>query len=142
MKTTYWAAAIGIGFLLTGGTPPADAQPAKPAIRGLVSMGAFKFVGSGGDPVNTLEPLNAKPGIFGGIVIIASWAQLQPTSGSELESSVIDQALADEPQGLRRHDQIRRGAGCDLDRGVAGLRRIPDRPGRPAQALGGDGRGE
>ena len=24
-------------------------------------MGAFKFVGSGGDPVNTLEPLNAKP---------------------------------------------------------------------------------
>ena len=36
-------------------------------------MGAFKFVGSGGDPVNTLEPLNAKPGIFGGLVVVASW---------------------------------------------------------------------
>src|SRR6516165_1975496 len=37
----------------------AEEQRPKPPIRGLVSMGAFKFVGSGGDPVNTLEPLNA-----------------------------------------------------------------------------------
>jgi hypothetical protein len=56
----------------------ADAQ-IKPPIRGLVSMGAYRFVGKGGDPVNTLEPLNAKPGIFGGLVIIATWKQLQPT---------------------------------------------------------------
>jgi hypothetical protein len=55
----------------------ADAQ-IKPPIRGLVSMGAYRFVGKGGDPVNTLEPLNAKPGIFGGLVIIATWKQLQP----------------------------------------------------------------
>ena len=44
----------------------------KPPIRGLVSMGAYRFVGQGGDPVNTLEPLNAKAGIFGGLVIIAT----------------------------------------------------------------------
>ena len=105
MKTTYWTAAIGIGFLLIAGIGAADAQTAKPAIRGLVSMGAFKFVGSGGDPVNTLEPLNAKPGIFGGIVVIASWAQLQPTSASELESSVIDQALADVRDYNSRHPE-------------------------------------
>ena len=43
----------------------------KPPIRGLVSMGAYRFVGQGGDPVNTLAPLNAKAGIFGGLVIIA-----------------------------------------------------------------------
>jgi hypothetical protein len=41
----------------------ARAQDIKPPIRGLVSMGAYRFVGYGGDPVNTLEPLNAKPGI-------------------------------------------------------------------------------
>ena len=35
-------------------------------------MGAYRFVGQGGDPVNTLEPLNAKAGIFGGLVIIAT----------------------------------------------------------------------
>ena len=38
----------------------------KPPIRGLVSMGAYRFVGQGGDPVNTLEPLNAKAD-FGGL---------------------------------------------------------------------------
>jgi hypothetical protein len=81
--------------------PPVDSALAadpqiKPAIRGLVSMGAYRFVGKGGDPVNTLEPLNAKPGIFGGLVIIASWKQLQPTPTSEIgEHNVIDQALAD-----------------------------------------------
>ena len=65
--------------------PPVDGELAadpqiKPPIRGLVSMGAYRFVGKGGDPVNTLEPLNAKPGIFGGLVIIATWKQLQPTA--------------------------------------------------------------
>ena len=52
-------------------------------------------MGSGGDPVNTLDPLNAKPGIFGGLVVIASWKQLQPTPGSQIDDgNVIDQALA------------------------------------------------
>jgi hypothetical protein len=59
-------------------------------------MGAFKFVGSGGDPVNTLEPLDAKAGIFGGLVVISTWRQLQPTPGAELpEGNPIDKALAE-----------------------------------------------
>jgi hypothetical protein len=73
----------------------AHAEDVKVPIRGLVSMGAYRFVGSGGDPVNTLEPLNAKPGIFGGLVVIASWKQLQPRPDSEIgDDNVIDQALA------------------------------------------------
>jgi hypothetical protein len=60
-----------------------SAQDTKVPIRGFVSMGAYHFVGYGGDPVNTLDPLNAKPGIFGGLVVIASWKQLQPTPQSE-----------------------------------------------------------
>src|ERR1044071_3928691 len=72
------------------------AQDIKPPIRGLVSMGAYRFVGYGGDPVNTLEPLNAQPGIFGGLVVIASWKQLQPTPDAEIgPNSVIDRALAE-----------------------------------------------
>ena len=59
-------------------------------------MGAYRFVGVGGDPVNTLEPLNAKPGIFGGLVVIATWKQLQPTPTSTLaDGNTIDKALAD-----------------------------------------------
>src|SRR5262245_16887305 len=80
--------------------PPVGALAAdaaiKPPIRGLISMGAYRFVGKGGDPVNTLEPLNAKPGIFGGLVIIATWKQLQPTPTFEISANnVIEQALAD-----------------------------------------------
>src|SRR3981189_3786810 len=79
--------------------PPVDVALAadpqiKPPIRGLVSMGAYRFVGKGGDPINTLEPLNAKAGIFGGLVIIATWKQLQPTPNSEIgENNAIDHAL-------------------------------------------------
>ena len=72
----------------------ANAQPstAKPPLRGLISMGAYKFVAKGTPPVNTMAPITAVGGIFGGIVVIASWAQLQPTS-STFDSRVIDQFL-------------------------------------------------
>src|SRR4051794_9639653 len=82
--------------ILGGAGALAQAPHSKPPIRGLVSMGAYKFVGSGGEPVNTLEPLNAKPGIFGGLVVIASWAQLQPEADSVVaDGNVIDQAMAE-----------------------------------------------
>jgi hypothetical protein len=95
MNTRQWA--LGLATLLASGVLlGAQDSRVKPPIRGLVSMGAFKFVGSGGDPVNTLEPLNAKPGIFGGLVVIASWAQLQPEATSKIsDGNVIDQAMAD-----------------------------------------------
>jgi hypothetical protein len=70
------------------------AQEPKPPIRGLISMGAYKFVGVGGPPINTLTPIEKKRGIFSGIVIVATWAQLQPTPGAEIaDGNVIDQAL-------------------------------------------------
>src|SRR5262245_19501572 len=85
-------ACAGLGLLTAS---PSVAQDKGP-IRGLVSMGAYRFVGAGGDPVNTLAPLDAKPGIFGGLVVIASWKQLQPTPDAEIgPDNVIDRALAD-----------------------------------------------
>lgn len=82
------------GTILLALPSASQAQDIKSPLHGLVSMGAYRFVGSGGDPVNTLEPLNAKPGIFGGLVVIASWKQLQPTAASDFDHSVIDKALA------------------------------------------------
>jgi hypothetical protein len=76
-----------------GRTARPEEPRVKPPIRGLVSMGAYRFVGKGGDPVNTLEHVRAKAGIFGGIVIIASWAQLQPEGPEDFDSSVIDDAM-------------------------------------------------
>jgi hypothetical protein len=65
----------------------------KPPLRGLISMGAYKFVAKGTPPMNTMVPLNEVGGIFGGIVVIASWAQLQPTSSASFDPSVIDDFL-------------------------------------------------
>jgi len=88
--------------MLTMGSPPARKTP----IRGLISMGAYRFVAKGGEPVNTLEPLNAKPGIFGGIVILASWRELQASHTSGLaENNNIDRALAEVRQYNRRNPQ-------------------------------------
>lgn len=55
----------------------------KPPIRGLISMGPYEFVGekNGAQPKNTLQPLRRFRGIFGGIVVVASWQQLEPTKG-------------------------------------------------------------
>jgi hypothetical protein len=90
------ASIVLAGVLAAGVLAGAQDDHVKPPIRGLVSMGAFKFVGSGGDPVNTLEPLNAKPGIFSGLVVIASWAQLEPTEEGEIDpDNVIGKALQD-----------------------------------------------
>jgi hypothetical protein len=72
---------------------PAYADTVKPPIRGLVSMGAYRFVSIGGQPVNTMAPLNKKPGIFGGIVVVPSWQQLQPKPNGPLVSTVIDRML-------------------------------------------------
>lgn len=83
---------ISLALLLAAG--PSSAQTVKEPLRGLVSMGAYHFVGSGGEPVNTLAPLNAKPNIFGGLVVVATWNQLQPSADSVVgDGNVIDRAL-------------------------------------------------
>jgi hypothetical protein len=80
-------------LLLSAGR--AHAQDIKEPIRGLVSMGAYKFVSIGGEPDNTLAPLDAKAGIFGGLVVVATWNQLQPTADLLISpGNAIDQALA------------------------------------------------
>ena len=93
MTHTLRAVALGAAIACGSVLAAQDAR-VKPPVRGLVSMGAYKFVGAGGEPVNTLEPVQAKPGIFGGLVVVASWAQLQPDGPAALDGSVIDTATA------------------------------------------------
>ena len=61
------------------------ADPAiKPAITGLISTGS---------KTNKLYEFNDRGGIFGGLVVQVFWSHLQPTSSSDLNTTVIDQAL-------------------------------------------------
>jgi hypothetical protein len=68
--------------------PPggALADPAiKPAITGLISTGS---------PTNTLDEFADRLGIFGGVVVQATWADFQPQSSSDFITTVVDKALA------------------------------------------------
>jgi len=102
-----------IAIALLAAASIANAQEKAP-LRGLVSMGAYKFVVRAEDPDNTLAPLNAKPGIFGGIVILASWRELRPSANSPLpENNAIDKALREariQPQ--ESAEAVRRKAAC------------------------------
>ena len=80
MLTRRTVLMLACAMLLPANSSLAAEHEIKPPIRGLVSMGAFRFLATGGDPVNTLAPLDAKAGIFGGLVVIATWKQLQPTA--------------------------------------------------------------
>ncbi|HZB90328.1 MAG TPA: hypothetical protein VE397_02730, partial [Stellaceae bacterium] len=73
----------------------AAAQPAlKPALQGLVSMGNIAFHRrDGGVPDNSLADLLARPGIFAGVVVNVTWAELEPAPG-RLDAGAIDQPLA------------------------------------------------
>ena len=85
--------------------PIAHAQVKEP-LRGLVSMGAYRFVVDASDPINSLDKLNEKPGIFGGIVILASWRELQATQNSGLaENNAIDRALEEVREYNRKNPQ-------------------------------------
>lgn len=81
-------------------------MPIKTPIKGLVSMGAYRFVADGGQPDNTLWPLYRAPGIFGGIVIVATWAELQPSRGDIPHANTIDRAL----DAVRAYNNIYRDA--------------------------------
>lgn len=69
----------------------------KPPLHGLVYMGKIDFHNSdGGVPNNdeSMRGLGALPPVFSGVVINATWAQLEPQP-NQFSTGVIDQALAE-----------------------------------------------
>jgi hypothetical protein len=67
----------------------------KTPLQGLVDMGAYRFVAKGGNPVNTLVPLYKKRGLFSGIVVVATWRELQPNPSAAIPAkNTIDRMLA------------------------------------------------
>jgi hypothetical protein len=96
--------AVGSGCGQSSPSPPApvpnpmqDPTPsAKRAMQGLLDLGNISFyTKAGGIPVNDPSELQPFASSFTGIVINATWAQLQPVAGAALaENNPIDQALA------------------------------------------------
>lgn len=77
------------------------AQTIKDPLRGIISMGAYNF-GLNSEPVNTISPVSQKAGLLQGIVLIATWRNLEPTATSGLAAdNEIDQGLA----AVRKYNQ-------------------------------------
>jgi hypothetical protein len=75
--------------------PPKPTGPKAP-LAGLVDMQDISWHNTaGGEPTFTMANVTpAFDGVFGGIVINATWDQLQPSAGGALDFSAIDAALA------------------------------------------------
>jgi hypothetical protein len=93
-KLARGMASIAIAGLAGGLGPKPEAGRLKPLMSGLISMGPIGFHRrDDGVPTNSIDAIAAEPGVFRGIVINVTWAQLQPTPGS-LDTTAIDEALA------------------------------------------------
>jgi hypothetical protein len=74
--------------------PVTLAEPKFP-LRGLIDMQDISWHNTdAGRPVFDITNVEGFPGVFGGIVINATWAQMQSTAGAAVDFSLVDSALA------------------------------------------------
>ncbi|HEX3770263.1 MAG TPA: hypothetical protein VHV30_05340 [Polyangiaceae bacterium] len=91
------------GCSLSSEPYPADAGP-KTAISGLVDMQNISWHDvETSEPTFTMDNVNAFPGVFGGIVINATWRAIQPTQSGPLVFDTIDAALCQIRQYNAQH---------------------------------------
>ncbi|MGA9795528.1 MAG: hypothetical protein WBQ17_08320 [Rhizomicrobium sp.] len=77
--------------------PPAcaDSLEMKPVITGFIDMQVIAWHNTDqSQPVFTLGYVKPYPGLFGGIVLNATWNEMQPNSPAQLVTARIDNALA------------------------------------------------
>ena len=78
-----------------GGVAPAGDGGVETRISGLIDMQDISWHdAAGGEPAFTMDNVNLYPGLFGGIVVNATWDAIQPTQSGALDFSTIDDALA------------------------------------------------
>ena len=85
----------------SGGATAAPATAAaatvgpKAPLAGLVDMQDIAWHNAdGGEPTFAIDNVAKYPGAFGGVVINATWRNLQPTEGGPLQPGAVDDALA------------------------------------------------
>jgi hypothetical protein len=72
-----------------------EALPMKASIRGFIDMQTIAWHNAdGGQPTFTLQHIRQFPRIFAGIVLNATWSEMQPQSGGPLVTKRIDAAIA------------------------------------------------
>jgi hypothetical protein len=89
---------------------PGNVPPMKPVIAGFIDMQTITWHNTDdGNPTFTLKNVNQFPGMFGGIVLNATWAEMQPRRGGPLTTTRIDGALNQVRQYNTAHPTSRLG---------------------------------
>jgi hypothetical protein len=83
---TLWLTASPLAF-----AGPENVPPMKPVIAGFIDMQTITWHNTDDStPTFTLNNVNQFPGVFGGIVLNATWAEMQPEPGGPLITARID----------------------------------------------------
>ncbi len=110
MKQIYYATILMITLSLFGCKKSKDdveSKPKKQAIKGLVTMGSVRDMRNGNFDV--LKIANIYPDIFSGVVIKATWGELEPQRGN-FNFTVINNALSDIERYNNNHLNHKLGA--------------------------------
>lgn len=87
-------AALGLGASLHAFADPTVTSGPKAAITGFIDMQTIAWHNDDdGKPIFTLANVRKYPGLFGGIVLNATWAEMQARQGEPLTTTRIDNAL-------------------------------------------------
>jgi hypothetical protein len=109
MKRSLFASVVAFALCACGGgstaftrVPPSaptlgsvGISAAKIPLRGLIDMQDISWHNTdNGEPAFDPSFITGYPGLFGGIVINATWAEMQPTQGGQIVTTALDTALA------------------------------------------------
>jgi hypothetical protein len=86
--------ALGLAVSSHAAAEPKNASPMKRPIAGFIDMQTIAWHNvDDGTPTFTLDNVSKFPGLFGGIVLNATWAEMQPERGGALTTARLDHAL-------------------------------------------------
>lgn len=95
LAATVVLAGCGTSSPGVSGTPPIGGSTSKAPIHGLVAMNTEGFNSNPTlTPDNSLNEVNVNANVYAASVILVTWKQLQPTSGTSFDGSAIDSALS------------------------------------------------
>ena len=88
------AAALGVVTSPHAFAEPKNVPRMKPVIAGFIDMQTITWHNTDDStPIFTIDNVNQFPGVFGGIVLNATWGEMQPQRGGALTTARLDQAL-------------------------------------------------
>jgi hypothetical protein len=100
----FLVAVLAVAISPHAAAQPKNAPPMKRPIAGFIDMQTITWHNADdGRPAFNIANVSQFPGLFGGIVLNATWAEMQPQRGGALTTARLDQALKEVRQYNAAH---------------------------------------